>query len=215
MMSSICFGSSSGLRRRSAFITSADSTSERTFRNMPPFERPIGVRTASTTTASLMASLRVEALAGAGQGGELPCRRVERAERPVLLRGLHQRRGGGGVGPAEDAAPERWEAQAVEKRHIHLYRRRDDPLLEHARGLEQHRQHQALHDLVVRHVAPALAFRERADERLRVGVALLARRPLLLGPPGVEALAVLLPQPRGLDHRLDGALAFVTQAVRV
>ena len=90
--SSISAGSSSGLRRRSAFITSAESVSARTLRNIPPFERPIGVRTASTTTASLMASLRVEALAGGGQGGELPRRGVERAERAVLLRGLQQRR---------------------------------------------------------------------------------------------------------------------------
>src|SRR5512134_3994989 len=125
MTSSISPGSSSGLRRSSAFITSAESTSERTFRNMPPFERPIGVRTASTTTASLMASLRVEAPAGAGQGGELLCRRVQRAEPPVFLGGLQQRRGRGGVGPAEDAAPERREAQAVNERHVHLDRCRD------------------------------------------------------------------------------------------
>ena len=48
-------------------MTSAERFSARTFRNMPPFERPIGVRTASTTTTSFMASLPVEAPAGPGQ----------------------------------------------------------------------------------------------------------------------------------------------------
>ena len=42
-----------GLRTISAFINSAESFSARTWRYMPFLERPIGVRTASTITASL------------------------------------------------------------------------------------------------------------------------------------------------------------------
>ena len=92
MMSSISAGTTSGLRRRSALMTSAERFSARTLRNMPPFERPIGVRTASTTTTSFMASLPVEAPAGPGQSGELLRGRVEGAQALVLLRGLQEGR---------------------------------------------------------------------------------------------------------------------------
>ncbi len=43
-------------RRGSALISSADSSSARTLRKAPPLERPIGVRTASTMTTSVVIS---------------------------------------------------------------------------------------------------------------------------------------------------------------
>ena len=50
--SSTSFMSAAGLRLNSALISSADSTSARTLRNMPPFERPMAVRTPSMMTTS-------------------------------------------------------------------------------------------------------------------------------------------------------------------
>src|SRR5512143_3988847 len=145
-MSSISAGFTSGLRRSRARITSAERVSARTLRKAPPFERPIGVRTASTTTASFMASLPVEAPAGGGEGGELLRGRVERAQAAVLLGGLQQGAGADRVRPAEDPAPKGGEPEAVEEGHIHLDGRPDDGVLEAARRLEEHREHHALDD---------------------------------------------------------------------
>src|SRR5512143_3247553 len=145
-MSSISAGLTAGLRRRRARITSADRVSARTFRKAPPLERPIGVRTASTTTASFMASLRVEAPAGGGEGGELLRGGVERAQAAVLLGGLEEGSGADRVRPAEDPAPERRETEAIQESDVHLDGRPDDTVLEAARGLEDHREHQALDD---------------------------------------------------------------------
>jgi hypothetical protein len=50
--SSTSFMPTAGLRRNSASISPADSASARTLRNMPPFERPMAVRTPSTMTTS-------------------------------------------------------------------------------------------------------------------------------------------------------------------
>src|SRR5574340_982554 len=138
MMSSISTGSISGLRRSSACITSADRVSARTLRNMPPLERPIGVRTASTTTTSFIGSLPVEALAGGGQGGKPIGGLVERTERPVLAGEGAQPGCPDRVGPTEDAAPERREPEPVQQRDVDLDRAPHGRVLEAARGLEQH-----------------------------------------------------------------------------
>src|SRR5512143_3544851 len=98
-ISSISAGFTRGLRRSRALMTSADRVSARTLRKAPPLERPMGVRTASTTTASFMASLRVEAPAGRGEGSELLRGRVERAQAAVLLGGLQQGAGADRVRP--------------------------------------------------------------------------------------------------------------------
>ncbi len=57
LTSSISTGSTAGFRSRSASMSSADRCSARTFRNIPPLDRPMGVRTASTTTASFIGYL--------------------------------------------------------------------------------------------------------------------------------------------------------------
>src|SRR5690554_2736509 len=53
MMSSTNAGLTSGLRSNMALMMCADIDSARTLRKIPPRARPIGVRTASTTTTSL------------------------------------------------------------------------------------------------------------------------------------------------------------------
>ncbi len=52
--SSISAGSTWGLRWSRALIMAAERVSARTWRNMPPLDRPMGERTASMTTASCM-----------------------------------------------------------------------------------------------------------------------------------------------------------------
>src|SRR5512139_554882 len=120
MTSSISAGFTFGFRSRSAWMTAAERVSARTFRNMPPLERPIGVRTASTTTASLIGSLSgVEGLPLPGEIEQLGGRFVELAEGRVLPGGGGEGRGADRVGPAEDASPERREAEAVEESEVH------------------------------------------------------------------------------------------------
>src|SRR5699024_8065772 len=57
--SSTVSGSTAGLRSSSALISAADSVSARVLRNMPPLERPMAVRTASTMTTSCIPCLRI------------------------------------------------------------------------------------------------------------------------------------------------------------
>src|SRR6185503_7211100 len=76
-------------------------------------------------------------------------------------------RGPLGVGPAERAAEERWEAEAHDRTEVALGRRAQDALVEAARGLVHEQEREAARGLLV---VPLRAGRhpdERVDVRIR------------------------------------------------
>ena len=75
---------------------------------------------------------------------------VALAERFVLLELLDDRRGAERVGPEEQAALERREADAEDQREIDVADVGHDAFFEQARRFEQHRQEQAIGEIVFR-----------------------------------------------------------------
>src|SRR5579885_714999 len=218
--SSISLGFTAGLRLSKAFTSSAERFSARTLRNTPPLERPIGVRTASTITTSVIAVLRkpllgVVSLALGGHFLHASGRLVELAETGVLARALlDQVLEADEVGVLERTAQMRREADAQDQAHVGLVGGLHDLFLETARGLDHHGDHQAVDDFLLAEIPLALGL-HRGDQPVAVFGHDLLRFALGIGLVLVETDAVFLAVALVLVHHVQRGLEVLAHAVRI
>src|SRR5579863_1942769 len=111
---------------------------------------PIGVRTASMTTACRMLFLRsrlnhrsrIKQFVRFGHVDQQRTRLEPLAERGVLSGPVNQLARAGRVTPLENAAAERREADAQNQPHVDMRRLADDALFQSADAFEQHGEEQ-------------------------------------------------------------------------
>ena len=103
------------------------------------------------------------------------------AEGLILLQHLQDLAQAQRVGPAQETAAERREADAQDQAHVHVARVADNPLGQHAAGLHQHRQEESLGDLLLAKLAPVRA--DALQDCLEGRVVRAARAQFLFNEP--------------------------------